>query len=432
MGCVRPTDRGATCHVSSLEVLPARQIPRLSPHLSLLTFQEAIRTDSVDGQTPDRKDSLQAEPGETPLSAKQPQSTFTPSPHHPTAASLPGTPPRSPPSSPHRRPSTLARKHARGQHSVPSCPPSPGGSPPDPEGCLFESSDLADEEVCHINSSAKDWAGEHSDAGSRSTSPFISPAPSPAPLKNCSTTSLSGGSSKEKDLKKFYSIDTKGFLNKPSWADDQRRHSIEICPSVSDGDCSFEDAAEEKQRSPAHIQTESEYIHGARRKKKMSPPCISIDPPMEDDGGAASRTKPSENSMLRRRTPSCEFPAYRESLELAESQPGEPASKAERRGQPPCRGEHLTIPNFSFEQSDGSSLSSLSDLLLDSGQSTPASVESRPDPATSELKKPDHLKTQWSNVEKSKELLGMAKSPLRKQDLVPVTVATEDDIDDPV
>uniref|UniRef100_A0A672UWW0 Voltage-dependent T-type calcium channel subunit alpha n=1 Tax=Strigops habroptila TaxID=2489341 RepID=A0A672UWW0_STRHB len=175
--------------------------------------------------------------------------------------------------------------------------------------------------------SAKDWGGEHSDAGSRSTSPFISPAPSPVPLKNCSTSSLSGGSSKEKDLKKFYSIDTKGFLNKPSWADDQRRHSIEICPSISDGDCSFEDPAEEKQRSPAHIQMESEYIHGARRKKKMSPPCISIDPPMEDDSGAASRTKPSENSMLRRRTPSCEFPAYRESLELAESQPGEVASK---------------------------------------------------------------------------------------------------------
>uniref|UniRef100_A0A8C8ED38 Calcium voltage-gated channel subunit alpha1 H n=1 Tax=Otus sunia TaxID=257818 RepID=A0A8C8ED38_9STRI len=170
-------------------------------------------------------------------------------------------------------------------------------------GTVRGSSDLADEEVCHINSSAKDWGGEHSDAGSRSTSPFISPAPSPVPLKNCSTTNLSRGSSKEKDLKKFYSIDTKGFLNKPSWADDQRRHSIEICPSISDGDCSFEDPAEEKQRSPAHIQTESEYIHGARRKKKMSPPCISIDPPMEDDGGAASRTKPSENSMLRRRTP---------------------------------------------------------------------------------------------------------------------------------
>ncbi|NWI33642.1 CAC1H protein, partial [Sula dactylatra] len=261
------------CH--RWKILPPHVTPR-SPTLNkLLCRQEAIRTDSVDRQTPDRKDSLQAEPGEMLPSAKQPQSTFTPSPLHPTAASLPGTPP----SSPHRHPSTLTRKHTCGHHGVPSRPPSPSSSPPNPEGCLFESSDLAD------------------------------------------TTSLSGGSSKEKDLKKFYSIDTKGFLNKPSWADDQRRHSIEICPSISDGDCSFEDPAEEKHRSPAHIQTESEYIHGARRKKKMSPPCISIDPPMEDDSGAASRTKPSENSMLRRRTPSCEFPAYRESLELAESQP---------------------------------------------------------------------------------------------------------------
>ncbi|NXE12734.1 CAC1H protein, partial [Lophotis ruficrista] len=265
------------------KILPPHVTPR-SPTLNKLLCRQAIRTDSVDGQTPDCKDSLQAEPGETLPSAKQPQTTLTPSPLHPTAASLPGTPPRSSSSSPHQRPSTLTRKHAGGQHGVPSRPPSPDGSPPSPEGCLFESSDLADEE-------------------------------------NCSTTSLSRGSSREKDLKKFYSIDTKGFLNKPSWADDQRRHSIEICPSVSDGNCGFEEPAEEKQRSPAHVQTECEYIHGARRKKKMSPPCISIDPPMEDDGGAASRTKPSENSMLRRRTPSCEFPAYRESLELAESQP---------------------------------------------------------------------------------------------------------------
>uniref|UniRef100_A0A8C2SYA5 Calcium voltage-gated channel subunit alpha1 H n=1 Tax=Coturnix japonica TaxID=93934 RepID=A0A8C2SYA5_COTJA len=273
-------------------------------------------------------------------------------------------------------------------------------------------SDLADEEVRHINSSAKDW-GEHSEAGSCSTSPFVSPATSPVPLKNCSTSSLVAGSGKERDLKKFYSIDTKGFLTKPSWADDQRRHSIEICPSVRDGDCGFEERTEEKPRSPAHIQPESEYIHGARRKKKMSPPCISIDPPMEDDGGAASRTKPSENSMLRRRTPSCEFPAYREPLEPAEAQPGEPGCKAERRAQ------HLAIPGFSFEQSDGGSLSSLSDLL-DSGRSTP----------DCELRKPEPLKTQRSNSEKSKELLSVAKSPVRMQDLV--TVATEEDIDEPV
>uniref|UniRef100_A0A8C0VMB6 Calcium voltage-gated channel subunit alpha1 H n=1 Tax=Cyanistes caeruleus TaxID=156563 RepID=A0A8C0VMB6_CYACU len=145
--------------------------------------------------------------------------------------------------------------------------------------------------------------GEHSDPGSRSSSPFTSPAPSPVPLKNCSTSSLSR---KEKDLKKFYSTDSKGFLGKPSWADEQRRHSIEICPSGSAPDRAFQEPTEDKQRPPGHVQPEADYIHGARRKKKMSPPCISIDPPMEDDGAAASRTKPSENTLLRRRTPSCD------------------------------------------------------------------------------------------------------------------------------
>lgn len=379
----------------------AQHIPSFSPHFSLLPFQEAVRTDSVDGQAPERKDNLQAEPGEPQPSGQQPQSTLTPS---PLPSPLPATPPHSPPSSPHRP--LGPRKHSCGQHSIPSRPPSPS-SPSSPEGCPGEPSDLADEEVRHINSSAKDWAEEHSDPGSRSTSPFTSPAPSPVPLKNCSTSSLSR---REKDLKKFYSTDAKGFLSKPNWADEQRRHSIEICPSGSAPDCGFQEPTEDKQRPPGHVQPEADYIHGARRKKKMSPPCISIDPPMEDDGTAAPRTKPSENTLLRRRTPSCEFPPYREPLELPESQP-------------PCRGEHLSIPNFSFEQLDGGSLSSLSELL-DSGQSTPASVDSRPDV---ELKKTEHLKTQRGNGERSKEQLGTAK-----QDLGPVTVATEEGTDDPV
>lgn len=207
-------------------------------------------------------------------------------------------------------------------------------------------------------------------------------------------------------MKKFYSTDTKGFLSKPSWADEQRRHSIEICPSGSAPACGFQEPAEDKQRPPGHVQPEGDYIHGARRKKKMSPPCISIDPPMEDDGAAAPRTKPSENTLLRRRTPSCEFPAYRESLELPES-----------------RGEqHLSVPNFSFEQLDGGSLSGLSELL-DSGQA------SAPD---SEPRKPEHLKTQRGNGERSKELQDTARSPLRQQDLGPVTVATEEGTEDPV
>ncbi|XP_009865409.1 PREDICTED: voltage-dependent T-type calcium channel subunit alpha-1H-like, partial [Apaloderma vittatum] len=55
------------------KILPPSVTPR-SPTLNkLLCRQEAIRTDSVDGQALDRKDSLQAEPGEMLPPAKQPQ-----------------------------------------------------------------------------------------------------------------------------------------------------------------------------------------------------------------------------------------------------------------------------------------------------------------------------------------------------------------------
>ncbi|NWY67470.1 CAC1H protein, partial [Erithacus rubecula] len=254
---------GQTPH-GSVTVCPSVQelLPSTSPGSQpvSLPLQEAVRTDSLDGPSAERKDSLPAEPGEPRPSAKQPPSSLSPS---PLQSPLSASPPLSPPSSPLRPQGTASP-----------------GSPSSPEGCQGEPSDLADEE-------------------------------------NCSTSSLSR---REKDLKKFYSTDTKGFLSKPNWADEQRRHSIEICPSGSAPDCGFQEPGEDKQRPLGHVQPEADYIHGARRKKKMSPPCISIDPPMEDDGAAAPRTKPSENTLLRRRTPSCEFPAYRESLELPESQ----------------------------------------------------------------------------------------------------------------
>ncbi|KYO30807.1 voltage-dependent T-type calcium channel subunit alpha-1I isoform B [Alligator mississippiensis] len=415
------------------KIHPLTATPR-SPSLNrLLCRQEAIRTESVDGQKAETKDNVQEESGESLQPKKPSQSTLSPPLLHPAPLSLPGTPPHSPASpSHHRHSSVRTRKHTYSQHSIPSRASSDSSDPLHPGNSLFESSDLADEEVSHINSSAKDWR-EAPGSRSLSVSPFASLASSPAHRKNCSTTSLAGsGGSREKDLKKFYSVDTKGFLDKPSWADDQRRHSIEICPSLDDGDCSFEQPAEGAPRSPIHVQLESEYVHGARRKKKMSPPCISIDPPMEDESGAASRTKASENSLLRRRTPSCESAAYRDSLDLAENPPGEQPSKAERRVQPLCRGEHLAIPNFSFEQSDASSLSSLSELLLDSGQSSPSTGESRPDPAALELKKLEPLKTQCNHPETNKELLVVTKSPLRKHGLVSMTVATDEDIEEPV
>uniref|UniRef100_A0A4X2L1Z1 Calcium voltage-gated channel subunit alpha1 H n=1 Tax=Vombatus ursinus TaxID=29139 RepID=A0A4X2L1Z1_VOMUR len=168
-------------------------------------------------------------------------------------------------------------------------------------------------EVSHINSSARVWRPQ-AEARSHSASTFTSPA---RKASASPSDGHMGGSGQDKDLKKFYSVDAQGFLDKPDWADDQRRHSV-------DGDSIYEESGEKKARSfgPA----EAEPAPGVRRKKKMSPPCISIDPPTEDEGTTAPRPPVSESSAttLRRRTPSCEAAptptaSHRDSLEQGES-----------------------------------------------------------------------------------------------------------------
>nr|XP_055061951.1 voltage-dependent T-type calcium channel subunit alpha-1H isoform X1 [Misgurnus anguillicaudatus]XP_055061952.1 voltage-dependent T-type calcium channel subunit alpha-1H isoform X1 [Misgurnus anguillicaudatus]XP_055061953.1 voltage-dependent T-type calcium channel subunit alpha-1H isoform X1 [Misgurnus anguillicaudatus] len=95
------------------------------------------------------------------------------------------------------------------------------------------------------------------------------------------------------------------------------------------------------------------------KKEKMSPPCISIDPPTEAE--FQSQTVSQEcSSVLRRRTPSFDSALPRESLDLTEPLPQDE----------PHLPSHLPLPQFSFDQSDVSSLSSLSELLSDSDQST--------------------------------------------------------------
>uniref|UniRef100_A0A4X2L0E2 Calcium voltage-gated channel subunit alpha1 H n=1 Tax=Vombatus ursinus TaxID=29139 RepID=A0A4X2L0E2_VOMUR len=163
------------------------------------------------------------------------------------------------------------------------------------------------------SSSARVWRPQ-AEARSHSASTFTSPA---RKASASPSDGHMGGSGQDKDLKKFYSVDAQGFLDKPDWADDQRRHSV-------DGDSIYEESGEKKARSfgPA----EAEPAPGVRRKKKMSPPCISIDPPTEDEGTTAPRPPVSESSAttLRRRTPSCEAAptptaSHRDSLEQGES-----------------------------------------------------------------------------------------------------------------
>uniref|UniRef100_W5MXJ6 Voltage-dependent T-type calcium channel subunit alpha n=2 Tax=Lepisosteus oculatus TaxID=7918 RepID=W5MXJ6_LEPOC len=146
-----------------------------------------------------------------------------------------------------------------------------------------------------------------------------------------------------RELKKYHSVDTQGrrlLLARPaSWLDDPRRHSIEICSSVesspqrSSGSSGFVSRAESfQQPSPRH-------------KKKMSPPCISVEPPdcqelsMNFHAGVPP-PRPGRENCLRRRAPSCDS---KDSLDLG----GE--------GLPPDSSPNpklLTLPSFSFEQTD--------------------------------------------------------------------------------
>lgn len=216
---------------------------------------------------------------------------------------------RSPPRSP-RPTSVRTRKHTLGQRSISSQPLAAGGEP-------AEAPDPADEEVSHITSSAR--------------------SPSPAAHEAV------GG---DPDLHRLYSVDAQGFLDQPDRVDEHRRPSVE-----QGGGDDRPETTEAKART-----LEAEPALGARRKKKMSPPCISVEPPVEDEGSARPAVAEGGSTTLRRRTPSCE---------PVEGVGVDPAAKGDRWGQAPYRAEHLTIPSFAFEPLDVGAPSG--DLFLDGG-----------------------------------------------------------------
>ncbi|TRY59084.1 hypothetical protein DNTS_008394 [Danionella cerebrum] len=228
------------------------------------------------------------------------------------------------------------RGHSHGQHKITSQTPSLASSSrsASPSGSMF---DPADEEVRNINSTARLWMGVKSEARSHSLSPYTNSGPLlPIPVKNCS----SAANLTIKDSKKCFSVDTEGFLEKPYSPEDHRRHSIEICSSVDEG--MFGQEPGEKRHAP----TRGKSLH-IPRKKKMSPPCISIEPPCEPDPPAshAPMKKLSESSMLlRRRTPSYDLALQRDSLDLPESQLStQPLIKVERH--PSHCAEYLSLPH---------------------------------------------------------------------------------------
>ncbi|XP_072414330.1 voltage-dependent T-type calcium channel subunit alpha-1G isoform X1 [Chiloscyllium punctatum] len=188
----------------------------------------------------------------------------------------------------------------------------------------------ADQEVSQIISGSK-----------RASKPPMCPT---LPTKMCSST----GNLSMKDIKKFYSVDTQGFLAKPtSWLDDPRRHSIEICSSV--------DTAPQHQFSSAscwaigQAVTELDSQNTARPKQKMSPPCISIEPP-EDHHTSIQGTRgqaSSSDMCLRRRAPSCDSAPHKESVDLVDPLPPESTPTS-----PSPPKDLLTLSSFSLDQTE--------------------------------------------------------------------------------
>ncbi|XP_053783738.1 voltage-dependent T-type calcium channel subunit alpha-1H isoform X2 [Desmodus rotundus] len=367
-----PVEPCASLQVSSTSSSPARGSSTLltlplrgtahSPSFShLLCRQEALHTSSLETQVDGPADcSLSlGEPGGKTLS------------RHVSLADSLQCPPLSP-----RPTSAHTRKHNSGQCSISNRPPATGGGE-------AEAPDPADEEVSHITSSAR----------------------SPLPEAH----GVVGG---EPDLRRLYGADAQGFLGQPSLVDPHRQHSVE--PGGGD-----------RHSEPGEVKAqalEAEPALGARRKKKMSPPCISVDPPTEDEGAAWPPAAEGGSTTLRRRTPSCE---------PVEGIGVDPATKGERWGPTSCRGEHLTIPSFAFEPLDPG-LSG--DLFLDSGHRVtqePRASSGVPSPA--EPHKTESPVLSINPPEKGQGLyLKVPQSPQKKAGSPSANSTAGDSVDKPV
>uniref|UniRef100_A0A3Q3A3N9 Voltage-dependent T-type calcium channel subunit alpha-1H n=1 Tax=Kryptolebias marmoratus TaxID=37003 RepID=A0A3Q3A3N9_KRYMA len=120
-----------------------------------------------------------------------------------------------------------------------------------------------------------------------------------------------------KDAKKGFSVDNHDFLDKLSpesagYSEDQRRHSIEVClPQTLITSDSQHLTTENHQsgKSAQALPVRVQSVRSSHRKKKTSPPCISIHPPSEKEHPRLpSPPKLADCSMmLRHRTPSIDL-----------------------------------------------------------------------------------------------------------------------------
>lgn len=313
-------------------------------------WQVAVKLDSVESQSCEQQERPNPAQLPPPSPSQLSPQTSSPSPLPPPPPSSPmalSLPPGSasafplPPTSPAHLSALLP--------ALPPPPPSPSlllPPPPSPRHPLrspglhrprpYSSTsvrDPADEEVCHITSSAcHRWREEEGDGlesrgkvgRSHSLSPYTSPysldysPPPPSMLPSSSsksTLNLLQVGLKDRDFRKGFSVDNQGFLEKPAslsvgFPEEQRRHSIEVClpqSGVAADDRAFEQEVRRTERGGQAFPVRVQSVGGGHRKKKISPPCISIHPPSEREHPqpASPPQLTADCSMtLRRRTPS--------------------------------------------------------------------------------------------------------------------------------
>ncbi|XP_048347859.1 voltage-dependent T-type calcium channel subunit alpha-1G isoform X2 [Sphaerodactylus townsendi] len=289
----------------------------------LLRRQMAIRNDSSDTHSSESRENIHAE-----VSGLSDPNLSAPSTEDLSIALRPS---EAQDSASWGRSSVHTQQHSLNQYNI---------SKHVPDSCACSDSlqelpgDPMDQEVSEINSSFTSGT-----CSAMSASSVVQPETPKRNVGNSGNVTL-------KDLKKCYSVDTQGLLKKPSsWLDDQRRHSIEIC--------SMENSPQHHSTSSSsgfisQVLSEMEGLQGTRQKKKLSPPCISIDPPNEQSllwRGSHTASSSSADVCLRRRAPSWDS---KDSMDAGDSTLPDSMSIS-----PTPKKDLLTLPSFSFDQPDG-------------------------------------------------------------------------------
>uniref|UniRef100_A0A3Q1FE85 Voltage-dependent T-type calcium channel subunit alpha n=1 Tax=Acanthochromis polyacanthus TaxID=80966 RepID=A0A3Q1FE85_9TELE len=330
-----------------------------------LRRQVAVSTDSQEALCSDVGESTEGLVNVASLSLPPSPSSSSSSHHHqqqPALCLVPATPGASPKPS---RPSSVHTQH-HDQHCLSSHSPSPTVSsplPPLPARPHQQEETSEDQEVSLITHG--ELAGSNDimadDSGNGGNEGYNSYSGCQENRSPCL-----------RQLKRFHSADTQGrttLLPRPrpySWLDDPHRHSVEVCSlvdsspqrsttSTSSGFVSRADSLQIQNQIP--IQTS---LPSPRHKKKMSPPCISVDPPdgLESGlypslGGLSSMglgglgllpPLPSRDTCLRRRVPSSDS---KDSFDLGVS---EGSGQDGGSPNPNTNPKLLTLPSFSFEK----------------------------------------------------------------------------------